>query len=186
MNRLSTRDPIAILRDMELRSHANASGLPQQELIVPVWTGIAFRVGESNMLADGQDVLEILHYPQITRVPGTLHWVKGIANVRGNLLPIMDLSGFLFNRYTPIERQTRVLVINPNGLYVGLIVNEVFGQRHFEDDDRVAFSPADSHISEADALQAYSKAAFRSDGATWRVMDMNKLAIDQNFLRVAV
>ena len=41
------------------------------------------------------EVSEILDPPDYTRVPGVKDWVVGIANVRGSLLPLMDLKGFV-------------------------------------------------------------------------------------------
>jgi twitching motility protein PilI len=49
---------------------------------------------------------------QLTRVPGAKAWVKGLANVRGQLLPVLDLRQFLGSGVTPLTRNTRVIVVN--------------------------------------------------------------------------
>ena len=41
------------------------------------------------------EVVEILPMPQVTPVPGAQPWLLGVANIRGNLLPIVDLKQFL-------------------------------------------------------------------------------------------
>lgn len=48
------------------------------------------------MIAPLEEVKEILNYPDgVTRVPGTQAWLLGMANIRGNLLPLIDLQQFL-------------------------------------------------------------------------------------------
>ena len=66
-----------------------------------------------------------------TRVPGAKSWIKGLANVRGQLLPIIDLRHFLGSGITPITRNTRVLVVNHREIPAGLVVDEVLGFRRF-------------------------------------------------------
>ena len=71
-------------------------------------------------------------------------WVRGIANIRGNLLPVIDLSGCLTGGVTRITGKTRVLVIDYNGFYSGLIVDEVLGMKHFMDNE---YSVEDAQVS---------------------------------------
>jgi hypothetical protein len=55
------------------------------------------------------EVGEVLHEPRCTLLPGS-PWVKGVANLRGRLLPIMDLCGFSAE-LSPLRKQRRVLVV---------------------------------------------------------------------------
>ncbi|MCB1734718.1 MAG: purine-binding chemotaxis protein CheW [Gammaproteobacteria bacterium] len=183
MSPLSTRDPLAILHDMERRSRAHAIGMPQREEVKVGWSGIAFRVGKENLLVHADEILEILTYPAITRVPGTQAWVKGVANVRGNLLPVMDLGGYLNGHRTPVNRTTRVLVSNQQGVFVGLVVDEVLGQRQFDEDERFTWDAAND-----DALDStpYSAEGFRRDEETWRVFKLGQLTTQSRFMQVAV
>ena len=66
-----------------------------------------------------------------TRVPGAKAWIKGLANVRGQLLPIIDLRQFLGSGVTPVTRNTRIVVVNHREIPAGLIVDEVLGFRRF-------------------------------------------------------
>lgn len=181
---LSTRNPLAILHDMESRSRAHAIGMPQREDVVAGWSGIAFRVGTDRLLIHADDILEILTYPTITRVPGTQPWVKGVANVRGNLLPIMDLGGFLNGQRTPVTRGTRVLVSDQDGVYVGLVVDEVLGQRQFDDDERYTLDSAEDAGTEGE--NPFSADGFRRGDETWRIFQLKSLTGQQRFMQVAV
>ncbi len=77
---------------------------------------------------------EVLNYPgQLTRVPGAKSWIKGLANVRGALLPVIDLRQYLGSGATPLTRNTRLLVVNHRDVPAGLMVDEVLGFRRFID-----------------------------------------------------
>lgn len=174
-------NPVEILAEIERRARANAAGLPQQEDIREQWSGMGFRLGEHWMLAPLDEVAELLTLPSMTRVPGAKGWVLGIANVRGNLLPIMDLNGYLYDRRTVVGKRSRVLVINHRGVFAGLLVDDVTGLRHFEAEDRLSERP------EADVeTLPYLERGFELDGRAWPVFSMRKLAESPLFMQVAV
>ena len=77
----------------------------------------------------------------LTRVPGAKPWVRGLANVRGHLLPIADLRGFLGGGTTTGERSARVIVANSTEFPVGVVVDEVYGFRRFLQREHVAEFP---------------------------------------------
>lgn len=99
------------------------------------WDGVVFRLGETRLTCPIEGVEEILPFPQPTPVPGAKDWLLGLANVRGNLVTIVDLGWFLFGTRTPLTARTRLILTRLQGRFVGLVVDEVFGQRHFHTDD---------------------------------------------------
>lgn len=174
-------NPIELLAEIERRARANAAGLPQQEDIQQQWSGIGFRLGEQWMLAPLDEVTELLTLPVMTRVPGAKGWVLGIANVRGNLLPIMDLNGYLQGRRTVPGKRSRVLVINHRGVFAGLLVDQVHGLRHFEAATRTGAAP------EAETeLLPYLEPGFPVHEEVWPVFSMRRLAESPLFMQVAV
>lgn len=72
---------------------------------------------------------------QSTRVPGAKSWVRGLVNVRGHVLALVDLRDFLGAGVGATERSARALVANSSEFPVGLLVDEVFGFRRFLDRD---------------------------------------------------
>lgn len=175
------KDPTALLADIQRRSRSNAAGLPQQEQSVEEWHGIGFRIGQLRLLAPLGEVTEILTLPPMSRVPGAKAWVLGIANVRGNLLPIMDLQGYLHGRRASVGKRSRVLVINHRGVFAGLLVDEVLGLRHFPEENRTTQPPGMDA-----AVTPYLDRAYKSADETWVVFSMSKLAESPLFLQVAV
>ena len=69
---------------------------------------------------------EIINLPSsITHVPGTRSWMVGIANIRGNLLPITDLQVYLGGKPIAIGKRSQVLVIEHDEARMGLLVGGV-------------------------------------------------------------
>jgi twitching motility protein PilI len=172
--------PILLLQEMAQRSRRHAHSLPQQIEVKATWDGIGFKVGEQAAVAPLEQIKEILTSATISRIPGAKEWVKGVSNVRGNLLPILDLQGFLWGKPTKVSRHTRILVIQHKGISAGLIVDEVMGMRHFLEeefsDDVAAFDGA---------LQALLSGSYRQSGERWAVIDIHKLVEAPEFLQVA-
>lgn len=87
------RTAFELLLDMDRRCRSLAAGLPLQEAHQQDWVGIGFRMGEQRFVAPIGEIAEILHEPHHAVMPGVKFWVAGIANLRGRLLPLMDLCG---------------------------------------------------------------------------------------------
>ena len=56
---------------------------------------IVFRLGADRFAVPVDDIAVILEVPAISPVPGTPAWVLGVANHRGDLLPVVDLAALL-------------------------------------------------------------------------------------------
>jgi Chemotaxis signal transduction protein len=129
--------PLALLLDIEHRARKHTGGPTLREQVLDEWVGIEFRLGTLRLAAPLEEVLEILKFPELTKVPRTKPWVRGIANVRGNLLPVMDLQGFLAGRLTAINRDSRVLVISHKVIFAGLLVDQVMGIKRFPKESQI-------------------------------------------------
>ncbi len=95
----------ALLRDIESRSRQKALGLPQQLEIRPTQTGIGFLLQNIALVVATSEISEILPYPPLTRIPGTVDWMKGVANIRGTLIPVIDLLGFAKQETARLNRK---------------------------------------------------------------------------------
>lgn len=174
--------PVQLLYDIGQKCRSVAKGLPQRIDISRDWTGIGFRVGEYNLVAPLGQVNEILHSPSLTVVPGAQPWVRGVANVRGVLLPIMDLRGYLGTPApSTASMNSRVLMIKNEELITGLLVDEVLGLKHFKEEEKIS---AVTNFDES--LRKFIRGAFSQDGVETLVFSMEALALDPNFYQVAV
>ena len=132
----SVATPFEVLADYERRSLAHVAGLPEQIEAPGLWRGIGFRVGVRYFVSVIAEVNEILTPPLLTQVPGTRRWLLGVANVRGNLVPAIDLRDFIEGERSVLTESSRVLVVRQHAGSVGLLIDEVLGQRSFTDEQR--------------------------------------------------
>lgn len=181
MEQQQVKSPVELLQEMEQRCRKHAHELPRQIEVRDDWTGVGFRLGRHQLVAPLGEVVEVLTYPGLSKVPGAKNWVKGIANIRGNLLPIMDLQAYLGGHSTVPNRKTRILVTERNDVLSGLVVDEVLGLRHFLVEERI-----ESVETDDDALGPYLSYGFRSGDQQWAVFSMHALIGTPQFLQVAV
>ncbi len=178
----SLRDrPFELLKELEKRSRTVAAGNAPDAAAGQEWVGVAFRMGGETFLVAREETREVLGYPAaVTRLPGAKSWVKGLANVRGQLLPMLDLRQFLGSGATTAGRNTRVVVVNHRDTPAGLMVDEVLGFRRFAETD---FNPdAPPTVIRCDA---YLAGAFRRAGEVWPVLSLKALVESQSFLQAA-
>ncbi len=172
--------PILLLYQMAQRGVQNAHSLPQQLEVKSTWSGVGFSIGTTPMVAPLDQVKEILTHVTISRIPGAKEWVRGVSNVRGNLLPILDLRGFISGTPSKLTRHSRVLVVQHKGINAGLVVDAVLGMRHFIADE---FS---NDISAADAsCHKYMHGSYSQGGYSWLIFDIHKLIEMPEFVQVA-
>ena len=67
--------------------------------------------GETNWVLPLAGAGEVLPVPELTPVPMTRSWFRGLANVRGNLFGIVDFASFLGSAPSPIRTSSRLLLI---------------------------------------------------------------------------
>lgn len=125
----------ARLFSYEQRSLEHDVGESGRQQRISNWSGVAFRLGDYRLTCRIEQVEEVIAFPPYTPLPGTKAWLLGIANVRGNLAPVADLGWYLFGTRTPITARTRLILTRFQSRLGGLVVDEVFGQRHFHTDD---------------------------------------------------
>ena len=87
---------------------------------------VSFFLGEEEFGADILMVQEIIRMQPTTRVPNAPHFVEGVINLRGKVIPIIDLRKRLNVSGTPEDtRKVRVIVVDVGGKITGFIVDAV-------------------------------------------------------------
>jgi twitching motility protein PilI len=128
-----------------------------------------------------EEAREVLGVPAaLTRVPGAKSWILGLANVRGQLLPIIDLRAYLGGGATPASRNTRVVIVNHRDIPAGLVVDEVLGFRRFADAEFTAQAPPTIVRCER-----YLAGSFRRGNEQWPVLGLRGIVEDPVFTGAA-
>jgi twitching motility protein PilI len=173
----SLRDrPFELLAELERRGRAVSAQLSEQADAGREWVGVALRMAGDLYLVAREETREVLGVPaSTTRVPGAKAWIKGLANVRGQLLPIVDLRHFLGSGITPITRNTRVVVVHHREIPAGLLVDEVLGENEFTGDAPPTVARCERYLA----------GAFRRGQEQWPVLSLRAVLEGSAFAEAA-
>lgn len=163
------------LVDVARQSLRNAADLPAQVEIRTYWSGVGFELMGERLLVPLEEVVETLELPPLTKLPGVQPWVLGVANVRGRLLPITD-ARYLLTGEQASDRKKRVIVFERGDLFVGLIVDKVFGIQHFPDDELKSAS------LEHPSLKVLASGSFITEDQAWHVCTLERLLTETSFM----
>jgi purine-binding chemotaxis protein CheW len=84
---------------------------------------VGFRIGNETFGVRIGSVREIVRVPEITAVPSAPDTIEGVINLRGKIIPVMDLRKRFGQVDVQPDKKNRILVVELEGKLVGLIVN---------------------------------------------------------------
>ncbi len=84
---------------------------------------VGFRIGSETFGVRIGSVREIVRVPEITAVPNAPETVEGVINLRGKIIPVMDLRKRFGQSEIQPDKRNRILVVELENKLVGLIVN---------------------------------------------------------------
>lgn len=128
---------------------------------------------------------EIFPWSAIQKVPYTQDWFAGVVNLRGGLYGVVDLYQFLFARPAPGRsevslRQCRLVAFNPAlDINCVLLVDRLVGLRGVQDFSAKAAEGAEGKPP------FYGAELLDSQGKRWQEVNLQELASDVHFLKVA-
>ena len=86
---------------------------------------VSFNIGEEEFGVDILKVQEINRMLEVTRVPNAPEYVDGVINLRGKVIPIIDLRRRFGLERKEHDKNTRIVVVELNGKVVGFVVDAV-------------------------------------------------------------
>ena len=86
---------------------------------------LTFQLDNETYGIELENVVEIIGMQPITKLPGLPDYVRGIINLRGKIIPVMDVRLRFNKNLVDYNERTCVIVININDLSTGLIVDNV-------------------------------------------------------------
>lgn len=86
---------------------------------------VVFKLGREDYGISILQVQEIKRIMDITRVPNSPDYIKGVINLRGSVLPVIDLKNRLALPPTEDTEDTRIIIVKVEDIVVGLIVDGV-------------------------------------------------------------
>jgi len=112
---------------------------------------VTFLIGEEEYAIAISLVQEITALKPLTPLPNTQDFVRGILNLRGNVIPVMDLRAIFGLPPTEFSKHTVIIIFNNNEKKIGLIVDQIsdvitIDKSNIEDTPDVALSINTSFI----------------------------------------
>jgi len=90
---------------------------------------LTFLVGKEKLAIGILDVNEIIEISNITRVPMTPDYIRGVINLRGNVVPVIDLSARLGHQVSDISKRSCIVLVeveaNDEPQIIGMLVDQV-------------------------------------------------------------
>jgi purine-binding chemotaxis protein CheW len=86
---------------------------------------VSFELGKGLYGIEITKVREIILIAEITRIPQTPHFVKGLINLRSNVIPVIDLRALFGLPENDLTDESRIMVTQAGGRTIGIVVDAV-------------------------------------------------------------
>lgn len=141
---------------------------------------LGVRAGEKRLLVRLDDISEVLPVPEIHAVPLSKPWFLGMANVRGNLYGVSDLSQFAGEAATTVGVASRILLIHQKyKVHAGLLVSAIVGLR--------ALDQMEERAEKAVPGEWLGGRVFHDAASeTWQEIDIKALLALPEFMKIAL
>lgn len=135
---------------------------------------VTFLIGDGLYGIDIFNTQEIIRISEITPIPNSLEYVEGIINLRGDIIPVINLEK-RFYMVSGSENKKEIIIIRSQDTKVGIVVNKVFRVIQVEDKD---VSPPPSILSEIE--EEYIQGVTRiEDGYLVILLDIDKMFFEE-------
>ena len=117
---------------------------------------VSFFLDEEEYGIEILKVQEIIRFAELTRIPQSPPFIEGVLNLRGKVVPVMDLRTRFSMPRAERDRSTRIIVIDVANKVMGMIVDAVSGVLQIEDDQIAPPPPMGSKI-DTDYIQGMAR-----------------------------
>lgn len=114
---------------------------------------VVFRLGKEEYAVSIAQVKEIILYKGATRIPNTPEYMEGIINLRGKVIPVIELAA-QFGVEVKTGADRRVVIVETAGQEVGIVVDEVTEVIRLQ---QVAIEPAPAMTGSNDYVRGIGK-----------------------------
>jgi purine-binding chemotaxis protein CheW len=104
---------------------SKSSTLHEEEKLVDDKKYLTFRLGDEQYGVSIDYVIEIIEVIKITQLPDMQQYIKGVINLRGKVIPVMDVRLRFNIEERAYDSKTCIIVVKVNDFEIGLIVDTV-------------------------------------------------------------
>lgn len=124
---MSVARAMSLLRALETAAVVHGAPIPRGPLPGAHWQGMTCLLDGAELVVPLEEIAEVIAVPRVTRIPRAPAWLRGIANVRGRLVPIIDLRDLLGVSPREPGSRWRVLVAVQSDRIAGFVVDAILG-----------------------------------------------------------
>ncbi|MGE0823891.1 MAG: chemotaxis protein CheW [Candidatus Binatia bacterium] len=124
--KISTEQQLLLLKE---RAHLLAQTPVQQEAVGEQLDITEFRLETETYAFESSSVREVYFLKGLTTLPGTPPFVLGIVNVRGRILPVIDIAPLFGFSSQEVRAQSKSIIVQAEELEVGILTESVIGVR---------------------------------------------------------
>jgi len=125
-----------------------------------------------------QQVQEIQNFQSATSIPSSPSWLKGVINLRGDILSVVDINSFLGLPPVQIDRRTKMIVVQGNRYNTAILAEAVL--------DVLAILPNEIRSPKeitGGLEKAYIQGAYLAQDAIYAILDINRLLESEQMLQ---
>ncbi len=127
-----------------------------------------FKIGELNLLIAENTPCEVLEEDIIYSVPHTPKWLIGVSNVRGDVVPIIDLERILTGKIRIMEpHQYKTFIIDKAENSLGLLLNKLPTPIHFKKEDQLV-----DFTTSPEQVRPFVLFGYKRDEEVWVCLDL--------------
>ncbi|MHC1790248.1 chemotaxis protein CheW [Solidesulfovibrio sp.] len=139
---------------------------------------VTFAIGEEEFGIDILKVQEIIRIMDITKIPNSPPHIEGVINLRGRVIPVIDLRSRFSMEFRQHDSQTRIVVIDLHGNIVGFVVDAVSEVLRIQSSTVEPPPPVVSGIE-----SEYIKGVGKLDNRLLILLDLDKLIPMEEFTK---
>lgn len=152
----------------------NAPLFPTNEIMFPdenserAYTRYGYQISNMNFLVPENTVSEVIQNPNIFNLPNSPSWIEGLINIRGNIIPVMNVGKYLKSKTK--EKYTNILVLDKsdNENAIAIMIKDL----------PISLEINDSKTSTdkyPDKLVKYTDSGFKQNNMDWVEFNAQKL-----------
>jgi len=134
---------------------------------------VVFMLGDEKYGVDILNVSTISEYLEITKVPDAPVYVEGIINLRGDIIPVINLKKRFNIAETSISDDTRIIIYSIDGVAIGFLVDEASQVLRIDDSQ---IEPTPTILKGAD--REYISGVGKHEGKIIILLDFAKILSD--------
>ena len=129
---------------------------------------VIFQLNDQQYALPVHQIQEIVKMTAITRIPNTKPYVEGIINLRGNIIPVINLNRRLNLPVSGYDDATRIIVVEQKGQKVGIIVDNVTEVGRCAESEVVPPSVVGDDVD-------YLNGVVKKDNNLWLLLNLEKV-----------